>query len=227
MTTYGYDSQFRLNSVTDPLNRVTGMTHNAKHQVLTTTNALLETTSNIYDPTTGYLSSTTNHVGHTTSYLYDTYGQMERTTFPDTTFIELNSSPRGDVNWTKDARGIQTTFTYNSRREQTSATQGGRVVRTEYDHNRNPWRSMNARGFSTTGTFSATAKPLTNTAPDGATHLAWIESAPDGKEELLRHASRTRSGVKPIRSPSQERTMAYIAFHAGALAMTHVLLNPP
>ena len=211
ITQYGYDSQFRLNSITDPLNRVTGMTQNAKHQVLTTTNPLLEPTTNVYDPVTGYLTSTTNHVGHTTSYLYDTYGQMERTTFPDTTFIEQSSSPRGDVNWTKDARGIQTTFTYNKRREQNSATQGGRVVKTEYDHNRNPWRSVNARGFSTTGTFSATAKPLTTTAPDGATLTTGYDlrdqpqntTGPQGQfsQVIYDPLSRPQTSIDPLNRP--------------------------
>ncbi len=167
-TIYGYDSQNRVNSVTDPLNRVSTMTYNGKHQVLTTTNALAETTTQAYASLTGYLTSTTNSAGHVTSFLYDGYGQVTRTTLPDLTFAEQSTTARGDVSWATDARGIRTDFTYNARRERTSATQGGRVTSTAYDNNRMPWRTTNARNFATTSTFSASEKPLTFTGPNGA-----------------------------------------------------------
>jgi RHS repeat-associated protein len=168
VTTYGYDALNRMTTVTDPLNRVSSVTYNGKHQVVTSINALAEITTNSYDSTTGYLTSTTNSMGHVTSYLYDAYGQMTRTTFADLKFIEQENSIRGDVNWVKDARGIRTDFTYNLRRELTSTTKGGRVTTTAYDDNRMPWRTTNARNFSTVSTFTASEKPLTITGADGA-----------------------------------------------------------
>ena len=181
-TLYGYDIQNRVTSVTDPLSRASTMTYNGKHQILTTTNAQSEKTTNGYADATGYLTSSTNSVGPTTitggsttyaletvtSFLYDGYGQMTRSTLPDLSFVEQSTTARGDLSWATDARGIRTDFTYNARRERTSAIQGGRVTSTAYDTNRMPWRTTNARNFATTSTYSASEKPLTLTGPDGA-----------------------------------------------------------
>lgn len=169
ITTYGYDPQHRLTSHTDPLNRVTTFTYNATHQVTTATNAVLETTTNAYNATTGFLTTVTNHVGHVTSFEYDAYGQLKKTTLPDTTVLNQSVTVRGDLEWTDDARGIRTTFTYNNRREPLTSTTGGRQETTEYNDNRMAWRVTNARGFAVSQTFSPTGKLLTSRGPDGAT----------------------------------------------------------
>ncbi len=171
-TTYAYDAQHRLTSVTDPLNRVTTYTYNSKHQPLTVTNALNETTTHAYDNATGYLLSTTNHAGHGTSFEYDAYGQLKKTILPGGAVLEQHVNARGLLEWSKDARGILTTYTHNLSGQALTATSGGRVAQTEYDGNRQPWRVTNPRGFATTTTYSATGKPESVTAPDSAVMTA-------------------------------------------------------
>ncbi len=60
--------------------------------------------------------------GGTTTYGYDTYGQLNNITYPNSLGSEsfVNSS-FGDVTSHTDARGFVTTFSYNNRRQLTNS----------------------------------------------------------------------------------------------------------
>ena len=68
--------------------------------------------------------------------------------------------------------------------------------------------------------------PVLATAPDGAVHLVWVQSTPDGKEDVLRHArlardtrawSEPRTLARPIRAARRDNAIRLAVTDAGTV----------
>jgi len=70
--------------------------------------------------------------------------------------------------------------------------------------------------------------PVLATAPDGTVHLVWVESAADGKEEILRHASLARDArlwsephtvTRAVRAAQRENALRLMITDAGTVVV--------
>jgi RHS repeat-associated protein len=142
-----YNLDGTLASVTDELGHTTTYTYDEYKRVLTVTNPLNQTATNCYEPWSGIGS-----LSHTTSSVYwstSPTGKMSHFNY-DENFrrITLRQAPGtaddawtyygydavGNLSWTQDPRGYTTTFGYDNRNRQISATNPlSEVNQTEYD----------------------------------------------------------------------------------------------
>jgi len=146
VTRYTYDSAGNMTSTTDPLGKTTTYTHNNLGQVLTTTDANNRTTTNSYD-TNGNLLQTIDPKGAKTVYTYDSKGNLLTRT---------------------DPLGSITTYTYDSANNLVTAkdTSGG-ITSFTYDINGNLLTQKDPSGNITTYTYDAMNRPTTITDPLG------------------------------------------------------------
>lgn len=187
ITDYGYDARHNLLFVNDPLGQQEDLYYdaqdnlvhvwdkrgyhsyfgyNAKFQITGSTNNAGDWVTFDYSPTDGTQTSRTDSGGSTT-FGYDSYGQLNRTTFPSALGSEgfLNNS-LGDILSRTNARGFVTSFQYNQRRELTNTIAPTNLtVRVGVDAVGNVQSTTDARGFTRSNTWSATRKLLATILP--------------------------------------------------------------
>ncbi|MFN3409055.1 MAG: RHS repeat-associated core domain-containing protein [Limisphaerales bacterium] len=160
-----YDAQDRLIRTVDARGHTNTFGYNAQHRLIGQTNGAGDWVTFSYN-TDGTLAGRTDP-GGTTSHGYDSYGQLNRITYPASLGSEgfLNSA-RGDVLSRTNARGFVTSFQYNYRRELTNTIAPTNVTtKIACDAVGNVLSTTDARGFTTSNTWSATRKLQATTRP--------------------------------------------------------------
>jgi RHS repeat-associated protein len=174
-STFGYNSQF------SPI----GTTNGAGDYVNYTVN------------TDGTLHTRTDS-GGTTTYAYDSNGQLNGTTYPNSLGSEsfVNSS-FGDVTSHTDARGNVTTFSYNNRRQLTnSVAPTNLVTKITYDAIGNAASTVDARGNASSNTWSATRHLLATTLPTTSSGTPVVTNIYDNRDWLIR-------SIDPLQNATQ------------------------
>ncbi len=156
ITTFGYDAAGRQNLVELPGGEQTLTEYDDAGRVIKVTAADLgETVTDYdnagrvvkvtdpeggeteysYDTTTGLLATMTDPMDRVTTYAYDDYGQVERTTFHDDTYVETDHGILGRVDAERDELHRETLFGYDDDGALDSTEDPkGAVVDTEYDN---------------------------------------------------------------------------------------------
>lgn len=208
ISTFGYDGRHNLTMAVDPLNftnrfvydgqdnltytvdargNTNRFGYNSKFQLTGTTNAAGDWVSMGYSATDGTLTSRTDPVG-TTSYGYDSYGQLNLTTYPGGLGNEgLVNSSLGDVLSRTNTRGFVTSFQYNQRRELTNTVAPTNLTaKVTYDAVGNVFSVTDPRGFTASNTWSATRKLLATRLPATPQGVPVITNVYDNRDWLSR-----------------------------------------
>jgi RHS repeat-associated protein len=179
VTSYTYDAQYDLTSVTDPLTQTPWMmTYDARGNILTRTSPA--PTSYVETFTYGSFNdvlTSTDRRGLTTTYAYDAAGNRTRTTSPDGSHTDATYDGHGRVLTTTDARGKTTTYGYDARSNLNRVTTPlGEVTTSTYDQAGRLATTVDPRGnvsgadpaqYTTLFAFDAANEPTTTTDPLG------------------------------------------------------------
>jgi RHS repeat-associated protein len=179
-----YDGNNNLISSVDGRGDVSTFGYNAEFSLTGQTNGAGDFVNYSYN-SDGTLASKTDSSG-TTTYAYDSYGQLNDITYPDSLGSEsfVNSS-LGDVSSHTDANGNVTTYAYNNRRQLTNSVAPTNLVTTiAYDPEGDTASTTDARGNLTSNMWSATRKLLTTTLPTIAAGTPVITHVYDNRDWL-------------------------------------------
>ncbi len=145
-TSYTYDAQENVTSVTDPKGGKTEYTYNARKQVLTTKDARGKLTTSVYDAK-GNLTSTTDAANNVTSHTYDTKGNLLTQSVTLDGVVQTTSyayDAAGNLTKETDANGHDTSYTYDlsgNRKTQTTtrtlADGSTETLLTRYEYDKN------------------------------------------------------------------------------------------
>ena len=161
---FGYDAQFSL----------TGITNGNGDWMLLTFNA------------DGTLEKRQDSAG-TTMYGYDTYGQLNNILYPSPFGSEsFVNNPYGDPTIHTDVNNNATFFGYNNRRQLTNAIAPTNItIKISYDSVGNVSTITDARGYSTSNTWSVTRHLLATTFPPTAQGIPIITNSYDLRDWVL------------------------------------------
>ena len=129
VTTFTYNARGQLATVTDPLGHTTSYQYDAHGYLTSLTGPLgaTDTTAWTYD-SSGRIKTLTDNGGYTVSYGYDAADRVTTITYPDAT-TQAFAYTLLDMTTVTDRAGRQTTFGYNSVRQQIKQTDPlGRVT---------------------------------------------------------------------------------------------------
>lgn len=183
---FSYDGQDRLTTSVDPRGNANGFGYNAQHSLTGSTNGAGDwVTFNYNSDGTLYTSADS---GGTTTYGQDSYGQLNNVTYPGSLGSEsFVNSALGDRTSHTDARGFIRTLQYNNRRELTNAVAPTNLtVRITYSPAGNVVTTTDARGHTTSNTWSATSKLLAVTLPSTPQGTPVITSLYDKRDWLAK-----------------------------------------
>ena len=179
-----YDEQDRLTSRADPRGNASRFGYNPQHSLTGTTNGAGDWLALAYN-SDGTLASRTDSAG-TTTFGQDSYGLLNSITYP----VGLGSesfvnSALGDTTSHTDGRGFVQTMQYNNRRELTNAVAPTNLtVRIAYTPAGNVLTTTDARGNTSSNTWSATSKLLATTLPSTPQGTPVISSSYDNCDWL-------------------------------------------
>jgi len=180
-----YDAQHRLIASGDFRGNSVEYTYNPQHQVLTIEDAkgvIIQTNTYNND---GELETVTDAGSNTTTYSYDSFGNVNRIDYPDTTFETFVYNARGDLTSHTDRRNHTTSYTYNQRRLLlvTTFPDTSTTINT-YDSCGNLATRTDNNGNTTAFTYSATKKLLTTTGPTFSAGTPITSSTYDDRDWL-------------------------------------------
>ena len=181
-----YDSQQRLTRSEDARGVTNRFGYNSQHSLTGSTNGAGDWATSVYNAD-GTLASRADP-GGTTGYGYDTFGQVSSVTYPGGLGGEsFANHPRGDVTSHTNARGFVTSFQYNQRRQLTNAIAPTNLTaRVVFDAVGNAQSATDARGFTSSHTWSATQKLLATTLPGTPQGVPVITNVYDQRDWLAR-----------------------------------------
>ncbi len=190
-----YDSNNNLIKKIDPRGNVTTFGYNTQFSLTGSTNGAGDFLTVAYN-TDGTVASHTDS-GGMTSYGYDSNGQLNSITYPNSLGSEsfVNSS-FGDVTSHTDARGFATTFNYNNRRQLTnSVAPTNLVTKITYDVVGNAASATDRRGNVTSNIWSATHHLLATSLPTTLQGTPIVTNIYDNRDWLIRT-------VDPLQNPT-------------------------
>ena len=112
-TTYGYDNNGNLTSVTDPLSKATTRSFDALNRLIASFDPLSDKTQYQFDANDN-LAQVTDPRSANTIYTYDGLGNKTQQTSPDTGVTTYTYDAAGNVITSTDARGVQTRYAYDA-----------------------------------------------------------------------------------------------------------------
>ena len=112
-TTYGYDNNGNLTSVTDPLSNVTTRSFDALNRLFASIDPLSGKTQYQFDANDN-LAQVTDPRSANTVYSYDGLGNKTKQTSPDTGTTTYTYDAAGNIITRTDARGMQTLYAYDA-----------------------------------------------------------------------------------------------------------------
>ncbi len=150
VSTFAYDTPAAYaTTVTNPLGDTIVHLHNDKYQLVELQNELALSIFYTYDPVLELRNSITDRIGGVTSFLYDSRGNVTKTTYPDSTEV---------------------TVTYNSFDLPVSKTdQLGNIITWEYDVYGNAVKETNASAISRNLSYNAYGQILSEQDFNGST----------------------------------------------------------
>ncbi|MDH4227148.1 MAG: RHS repeat protein [Deltaproteobacteria bacterium] len=191
VTTYEYDSDYKVVSATDPEGLKRTVSYPATSGSTTTT--VTEKDGGVwtysYDADMGVVTSKTDAEGNTTYYSYDSHANLISETRSDGSASYFTYDSAGNVLSVADSEGNSTSFTYNEYSKVTSVTTAdGSTTTYAYDASGNLISVTNADGTSTSYEYDEKGNVSAITAADGTvTRFGYDEqnnlvtvTAPDG-----------------------------------------------
>jgi len=162
---FTFDSQNRLIASTDGDGHTSHFGYNAQFSLTGSTNGNGDYFTQVYNAD-GTLFTRTDSAG-TTTYGYDSNGQLNNITYPNSLGSEsFINNAFGDPTSHTDARGFITTFAYNNRRQLTNTIAPTNLTTSAtFDANANVSTTTDGRGFVTSNSWSVTRHLLTTTMP--------------------------------------------------------------
>ena len=112
-TTYGYDSNGNLTSVTDPLTKATTRSFDALNRLIASIDPLSGKTQYQFDANDN-LAQVTDPRSANTVYTYDGLGNKTKQTSPDTGVTTYTYDAAGNIISSTDARGVQSLYSYDA-----------------------------------------------------------------------------------------------------------------
>ncbi len=227
-TTYGYDSNGNVTSVSDPLSHATGNSYDALNRLVQMLDPANGVTQYAYDGA-GNLSQVTDPRGLATVYTYDGLNNLTKLVSPDTGTTTNTYDAAGNLLTKTDARGVTATYAYDWLNRVTSVVYSKSGTPSE-THTYTYDSGANAKGrltqlvdpaATTTWTYTAqgrvasktqTAGGITHTLTYGYNAAGQLTSAhhalgPGDRVWLRqqprgqRHGQRRRTGVGDYRVP--------------------------
>ena len=190
-----YDTNNNLIKTIDPLKNPCTFGYNAQFSLTGATNGAGDWVNYSYTTSgslAGTLASRTDS-GGTTQYGYDsTYGQLNSITNPGSLGVEhFVISAQGDMTSHTDARGFNTTFQYNLRRQLTNCIAPTNLtIKLAYDAVGNLQTVTDARTNTASITWSVTRHLLAMTLPSTPLGAPMITNAYDNRDWLTQRLIR-------------------------------------
>jgi RHS repeat-associated protein len=195
-TTYGYDAQGKLESITDHLNHATTFTTNSRGQVTTITDASgIQTLQYTLGHPTGFVNganetltrtfgvagqvlTSVDPLGNTTTYQYDGALRPRYVTDPLQQVTSLTYDAIGNLQSVTDARTGLTAFTYDGMgRVKTRTDPLLRVESFVYDASGNLVQWTDRRGLTTTYRYDGLNRRIESTYADGSSSAFTYDAA--------------------------------------------------
>ena len=159
-TTYAYDGNNNVTSVTDPLSRVTINYYDALNRLSSITDPANGSTTFTYDAKDHLKSVKDPKLSVATTYTYNGLGDLTQQASPDTGTTSFTYDAAGNVTSQTDARNVVTTYVYDALNRVLSSTVTDGTVTYEYDN-------------TTTGGAYARGRLTKVTDPSGNTTWAY------------------------------------------------------
>ncbi|MDO4584599.1 MAG: LamG-like jellyroll fold domain-containing protein [Planctomycetia bacterium] len=183
VTTYTYNANRKLASVTDALNVVTTYTYDARGNILTESTGGA-TTTYTYD-TADRTTSVTNALNQTTTYTYDNLDRLVSTTYASGQSSQNVYNNAGQLVQSIDLNGAVTSYTYNTYGKVATITSPGSSVTYTYDSLGRISTETDSLNRVTSYTYNADGKLASTTISDGTqsavisqtTYDAWGRTA--------------------------------------------------
>lgn len=169
VTTFDYNPQGLISSVTNPNNETTAFTYDNYGNVLTTTDPLDHTTTFTYD-NAGRKLSKTDPRDKTWTYTHDAKGNLLTEQDPLENTITYVYDAAGNLISKTDAKDQTTTYEYDENYRLIKTTDPlNNFTLVEYDANDNKTGVTDARGNKTTYVYDARNRLISMTDPEGFT----------------------------------------------------------
>ena len=172
VTTYSYNTNRTLASVTNALGVVTSYTYDSHGNVLTETTGSA-TTTYTYD-SADRRTSVTNALNQTTSYTYDNLDRLVQTTYSNGQTSQSVYNNAGQLVQTIDLNGAVTSYTYNASGKIAAIVSPGSSVSYTYDSLGRVSTETDSLNRVTTYTYNAGGKLASTTISDGNAQSAVI-----------------------------------------------------
>ena len=183
VTTYTYNTNRKLTSVTDALGVTTSYTYDSRGNLLTESTGGAVTTYT-YD-TADRRTSVTNALSQTTTYTYDNLDRLVSTTYASGQSSQNIYNNAGQLVQSIDLNGAITSYTYNTSGKVATITSPGSNVAYTYDSLGRISTETDSLNRVTTYTYNAGGKLASTTISDGTqsavisqtTYDAWGRTA--------------------------------------------------
>ena len=198
-STYQYDPEGQLTSVTDALGRVTRFVYDENGNIIrrTTPGGLVQ--SSTYNDSANRTSST-NADGQQTNYAYDTIGRLISVTGEEGRNLTYDWDERGLLERSEDSLGNVSTFSYDDAANITQTCDAlNRCVDSTYDSEGRVTTVTGPTGATVAFTYDAAGNRLTETGPLGRATTYTFDAV--GNTTSITDAA------------GQVRTIAYNAFN--------------